>query len=72
MVAKVAKRKKSIYLPEDVLRELRAEAKRLDRSLSWMLQRAWKIARKEIVKVPSESDVGSVELAATLLAEKRK
>ena len=33
------------------------EAARLDRSLSWVVQRAWKIARLEIRKLPSVNEV---------------
>jgi uncharacterized small protein (TIGR04563 family) len=41
-------RKVSIYLPEGMLTEIRAEAGRQDRPLSWLLQKAWKIARQQI------------------------
>ena len=47
------KRKQSLYFPEDMLREIQEEANRQDRSLSWIVQKAWKIARKEIMKFPS-------------------
>ena len=50
------KRKQSLYFPEDMLQEIIAEATRLDRSLSWIMQRAWAIARKEIRKMPSVND----------------
>lgn len=46
------KRKQSLYFSEDMLQEIVAEAHRLDRSLSWVVQRAWKIARNEIKKMP--------------------
>ena len=49
------KRKQSLYFPEDMLAEIKSEAGRLDRSLSWVVQRAWKIARLEIKKLPSSS-----------------
>lgn len=39
-----------------MLQEIRDEAARLDRSLSWVIQRAWKIAREEIKKLPSVND----------------
>jgi uncharacterized small protein (TIGR04563 family) len=29
----------------------------LDRSLSWVVQRAWKLARVEIKKLPSVNDI---------------
>lgn len=38
----------SVYFPEGMLQEIVEEAARLDRSLSWMVQRAWKISRKHI------------------------
>lgn len=50
------KRKQSLYFPEDMLKEIQAEATRQDRSLSWIVQKAWKIARKEISKYPSIND----------------
>jgi uncharacterized small protein (TIGR04563 family) len=52
------KRKQSLYFPEDMLKEIQAEATRQDRSLSWIVQKAWKIARKEISKYPSINDAG--------------
>ena len=47
------KRKLSCYFPSELLEELNTEAQRLDRTQSWLLQRAWKIALKEIKKIPS-------------------
>ncbi len=46
------KRKQSLYFPEEMLNEIGAEATRQDRSLSWIVQKAWKAARKEIMKIP--------------------
>ncbi len=51
------KRKQSLYFPESMLQEIKEEAARLDRSLSWVVQRAWKLARQEIKKLPSVNDV---------------
>lgn len=51
------KRKQSLYFPELMLQEIKEEAARLDRSLSWVVQRAWKISRIEIKKLPSVNDV---------------
>lgn len=47
------KRKQSLYFSEEVLSEISAESKRLQRSLSWLLKRAWLLARDEIKKMPS-------------------
>lgn len=43
-------RKHSFYFPDWMSRELEAEAARLDRSTSWILQRAWKLARAQIAQ----------------------
>lgn len=50
------KRKQSLYFPESMLKEIMHEAARLDRSLSWIMQRAWQVARKDIRKIPSVND----------------
>ncbi|MDJ0761772.1 MAG: TIGR04563 family protein [Myxococcota bacterium] len=55
-MAKSDKRKQSLYFPEDMLREITGEANRQDRSLSWIVQKAWKLARKEILKYPSVNE----------------
>ncbi len=47
------KRKQSLYFPEDMLSEIKREALRQDRSLSWIVQQAWRIARNDIKKFPS-------------------
>jgi uncharacterized small protein (TIGR04563 family) len=47
------KRKQSLYFPDDMLNEIMKEAIRLDRSLSWMVQRAWRVASDEVRKFPS-------------------
>ncbi|MFH1604031.1 MAG: TIGR04563 family protein [Pseudomonadota bacterium] len=52
------KRKQSLYFPETMLAEIKDEAARLDRSLSWVVQRAWKLARSDIRKIPSVNDIG--------------
>ncbi len=51
------KRKQSLYFPEDMLTEIQKEANRQDRSLSWVVQQAWRIARNDIKKFPSVNDV---------------
>lgn len=55
--SKTDKRKQSLYFPESMLQEIKEEAARLDRSLSWVVQRAWKISRLEIKKLPSVNEV---------------
>ena len=56
-MAESDKRKQSLYFPESMLIEIQQEGARLDRSLSWVMQRAWKIARLEIRRLPSVNDV---------------
>jgi uncharacterized small protein (TIGR04563 family) len=51
------KRKQSLYFPEDMLQEIQEEAKRQDRSLSWIVQKAWKRARTELMKIPSTNAI---------------
>lgn len=51
------KRKQSLYFPEEMLKEIQEEATRQDRSLSWIVQKAWKIARRDILKYPSINDL---------------
>ena len=51
------KRKQSLYFPEQMLKEIQAEANRQDRSLSWIVQQAWRVARGEIKRFPSVNDV---------------
>ncbi|HVI24396.1 MAG: TIGR04563 family protein [Myxococcales bacterium] len=50
-------RKQSLYFPEDMLNEIQQQAQRLDRSLSWVVQQAWKISKIELKKIPSPNDM---------------
>lgn len=50
------KRKQSLYFPEEYLDEIRAESLRQDRSMSWLVQKAWEIARETITQFPSAND----------------
>ena len=47
------KRKQSLYFPEEMLSDIKKEALRQDRSLSWIVQQAWRIAKEEIRRFPS-------------------
>ena len=55
--SKTDKRKQSLYFPEQMLLEMKEEAQRLNRSLSWVVQRAWKVARRDVKKMPGTNDV---------------
>ena len=50
-------RKQSLYFPEEMLGEIQREAERQDRSLSWIVQQSWKLARAEMRRIPSVNDV---------------
>ncbi len=49
-------RRQNLYFPADMLTELQREAERQDRSISWLMQQAWRIARAELRKIPSTTD----------------
>ena len=51
------KRKQSLYFPETMLEDIQHEAARLDRSLSWIVQRCVKIGIQDIKKLPSVNDI---------------
>lgn len=60
------KRKRSLYFPDNILREMQSEAKRQERSLSWIVQYAWRIARADLMRLPS---VGESELQDGVIDE---
>ncbi len=53
------KRKQSLYFPEDMLREIQDEATRQDRSLSWIVQHAWRAARAQMARMPGMDDLAA-------------
>jgi uncharacterized small protein (TIGR04563 family) len=50
------KRKQSLYFPEEYLIEIEEESLRQDRSKSWLVQKAWEIARDTIKGFPAAND----------------
>ena len=50
-------RKQSLYFPEEMLAEIQREAVRQDRSISWVVQHAWRVARADLKRMPSVTDV---------------
>ena len=50
------KRKQSLYFPAEYLEEIKKESLRQDRSMSWVVQKAWEIARETIQQFPSAND----------------
>ena len=49
-------KRQALYFPSDMLQDIQGEAERQDRSISWLIQQAWRIARTELRKVPSPTD----------------
>lgn len=45
-------RKLSLYIPQEMLQEMEAEAKRLNRPLSWLVREAWRMARAKVQTFP--------------------
>jgi uncharacterized small protein (TIGR04563 family) len=52
------KRKQSVHFSGTTVKEIASEANRLDRSLSWVVQEAWKLAKKQIAQLPLASRNG--------------
>ena len=57
MARPTEKRKQSLYFPEEMLREMQQEAIRQDRSLSWIVQQAWRTARERLATTPGMDDL---------------
>jgi len=49
-------RRQALYFPAEMLEELQHESHRQDRSISWLIQQAWKIGRAEMRRMPSTTD----------------
>lgn len=47
-----SKKKMTLYFTEEVVSETKQEALRQDRSLSWIMEVAWKIARERLQSMP--------------------
>ena len=56
-MAPTDKRKQSLYFPEEMLREIQEEATRQDRSLSWIIQQAWRSASGKMAKLPGMDEI---------------
>lgn len=50
------KRKQSLYFPDEMLKEIQHESARLDRSLSWIVQQGWRLARAKLKEFPSSTE----------------
>jgi uncharacterized small protein (TIGR04563 family) len=66
------KRKVTLYFNAAMLAETQKEALRQDRSISWIIQAAWKIARDEVKRMPPAlSSVNSTAAAAPPIVDPR-
>lgn len=54
------KRKVTLYFNAAMLAETQKEALRQDRSISWIIQAAWKIAREEVKRMPPALNASGV------------
>jgi uncharacterized small protein (TIGR04563 family) len=50
-----AKQKLTVYVPDDVFNEMKNEADRQDRTVSWLVEHCWRIARSKVQSYPSVS-----------------
>jgi uncharacterized small protein (TIGR04563 family) len=48
-----AKVKLTLYFSEELLKEAQEEAERQDRSISWIVQQAWRLSRDKLASYPS-------------------
>lgn len=51
-VSQNQKKKVTLYFNSTMLSETQREALRQDRSISWIIQAAWRIARDEVKRMP--------------------
>ena len=54
-----AKQKLTVYVPDDIHMEMKNEADRQDRTVSWLVEHCWRIARTKLQSYPSISDMYS-------------
>jgi uncharacterized small protein (TIGR04563 family) len=53
--------KKTIYFPSAMLEEIMQECTRLERSFSWVMQRAWRFSKQSIQDMPGLNDIEGIE-----------
>ncbi len=59
------KKKVTLYFSSAVLTETHDEAIRQDRSISWIMQAAWRLAREEVRRLPAYGEQGRGEAPAS-------
>jgi len=67
------KKKVTLYFSSGMLDETQREAIRQDRSISWIIQAAWRIAREEVQRQPAYGGQAGAEPAGeTSVVNKRQ
>ncbi len=62
-MASQQKKKVTLYFNASMLAETQKEALRQDRSISWIIQAAWRLAREEVKRMPTTlHSAGSITL----------
>ena len=51
-----SKHKMTVYVPDNVFDEMRLEAERQERSVSWLVEHAWKLSRGQVKTYPTVAD----------------
>ena len=59
------KKKVTLYFSSGMLEETQREGIRQDRSISWIIQAAWRIARDEVQRLPGYGQSGAEPDGAT-------
>ena len=65
------KKKVTLYFSAGVLGETQREAIRQDRSISWIIQAAWRLARDEVRRQPGYGQGGASPGAGTTLSKRQ-
>ena len=67
------KKKVTLYFSSGMLEETQREGIRQDRSISWIIQAAWRIAREEVQRLPGYGQGGAEpETGSTSVVSKRQ
>jgi uncharacterized small protein (TIGR04563 family) len=73
LVVPSPKKKVTLYFSAGMLDETQREAIRQDRSISWIIQAAWRIARDEVQRLPGYGgQAGAEPPADTSVVNKRQ
>ena len=65
------KKKVTLYFSSGMLEETQREAIRQDRSISWIIQAAWRLARDEVRRLPGYGEQARAEVASPVPSTKQ-